>query len=224
MCGRFVLCSPAITIIEEFRVDKTTVEYIPSYNIAPTQNIVIVKKDGTRILTNCKWGFIPSWAKDPGMAHCMINARAESIADKPAFLDAFKRQRCLVIADGFYEWRKEGKAKIPVYIRLRSGKPFGFAGLYSIWTSPEGEEICTCTIITTDANELLASIHDRMPAVISKDNYDMWLDPDEHDTKKLLSLLKPYDPHELELFTVSQRVNSPSQNSPDLIKPVEPKK
>lgn len=218
MCGRFVLCSPTKTIIKEFRIDKTTLEYIPSYNIAPTQNIVIVKKDRTRILTQCKWGFIPSWAKDPSIGHKMINARAETIADKPAFRSALKTHRCLVIADGFYEWKK-GKVKIPMYIRLKSGKPFGFAGLYSIWTSPGGEEICTCTIITTDANELVASIHDRMPAIISNDNYDMWLDPDEHDTGKLLPLLKPYSSHEMELYSVSRKVNYPSYNAPDNIEP-----
>jgi len=207
--------------MDEFHVDKTTVEYIPSYNIAPTQNIVIVKKDGTRILTNCKWGFLPSWTRDPFIGYKMINARAETIADKPAFRGAFKNQRCLVIADGFYEWRKEGRVKTPVYIRLRSGKPFGFAGLYNIWTSPEGEEICTCTIITTEANDLVAPAHDRMPAVISRDNYDLWLDPDEHDVRKLLPLLKPHPSHEMELYKVSKKVNSPSYNAPDNIARVD---
>jgi putative SOS response-associated peptidase YedK len=220
MCGPFVLFSPSKTIVEEFHVDKTSIEYIPSYNIAPTQNIVIVKKDGTRILTHCRWGFLPSWAKDPGMAHRMINARAETVADKPAFRNAFRNQRCLVIADGFYEWKKE-KVKTPVYIRLKSKKPFGFAGLYSLWVSPEGEEICTCTIITTESNELVASIHDRMPAIISKDNYDTWLDPNEYDTKKLLPFLKPYASNKMELYTVSRKVNSPSLNSPQNIEPLE---
>lgn len=218
MCGRFVLCSPARTIMEEFRLDRTTVEYLPSYNVAPTQNIVIIKKDGTRVLTDCRWGFLPSWAKDPAMGHRMINARAETVADKPAFRAAFKKQRCLVVADGFYEWRKE-KVKTPVYIRLRSGRPFGFAGLYSMWTSPGGEDICTCTIITTDANELLEPIHDRMPAIISRDDYDLWLDPEEHDTAKLLALLRPYPPDDMELYPVSRKVNSPSYDSPDNIEP-----
>ena len=220
MCGRFVLCSPKATIIKEFRVDKTSLQYIPSYNIAPTQNIVIVRENGTKTLTHCKWGLIPSWAKDQSIGHRMINARVETVAEKPAFRSAFKKQRCLVIADGFYEWKKE-KTKTPVYIRLKSGKPFGFAGLYSIWTSPEGQEICTCTIITTEANELLASIHDRMPAIISQDAYDIWLDPNEHDREKLLHLLKPYISHEIELFTVSKKVNSPSYNSPDNIEPID---
>jgi putative SOS response-associated peptidase YedK len=220
MCGRFVLCSPAKTIVEEFRVDKAAFEYIPSYNVAPTQNVVIVKKDGTRILTQYKWGLIPSWAKDPGIGHSMINARAETIADKPAFRSSFKNQRCLVVADGFYEWKK-GKVKIPVYIRLKSGKPFGFAGLYSIWKSPEGGEIYTCTIITTEANEIVSSIHDRMPAIISKEDYDYWLDPNSHDKEKLLSFLKPYDSEAMELYTVSKKVNSPSYNAPDNIAPVD---
>jgi putative SOS response-associated peptidase YedK len=220
MCGRFVLCSPTKTIIEEFRIDKNTLEYMPSYNIAPTQNVVIVKKDGTRTLTQYKWGLIPSWAKDPSIGHSMINARAETIADKPAFRSVFKNQRCLVVADGFYEWKK-GKVKIPVYIRLKSGKPFGFAGLYNIWTSPKGEEIRTCTIITTEANEIVSSIHDRMPAIISKDDYDYWLDPTTFDREKLLSLLKPYDSEKMELYAVSKRVNTPSYNAPDNIEPID---
>ena len=220
MCGRFVLCSPAKTIIEEFRVDKAAFEYIPSYNVAPTQNVVIVREDGTRILTQYKWGLIPSWAKDPGIGYSMINARAETIADKPAFSSSFKKKRCLVIADGFYEWKK-GKVKIPVYIRLKSGKPFGFAGLYSIWKSPEGEEIRTCAIITTEANEIVSAIHDRMPAIISKEHYDYWLDPGSYDREKLLSFLKPYDPEAMELYTVSKKVNSPSYNAPDNIAPVD---
>lgn len=218
MCGRFVLCSPVKTIIEEFHVDKTSVQYIPSYNIAPTQSIVIVKKDGIKTLTHCRWGFLPSWAKDPGIARRMINARAETVADKPAFRSAFRNQRCLIIADGFYEWRKE-KVKTPVYIRLKSRKPFGFAGLYSLWVSPDGDEICTCTVITTASNELVASIHDRMPAIITKDKYDTWLDPSEQNTGKLLSLLKPYVSDEMELYSVSREVNSPSFNSPQNIEP-----
>jgi putative SOS response-associated peptidase YedK len=220
MCGRFVLCSPTKTIIEEFRIDKTNLEYIPSYNIAPTQNIIIVKTDGTRILTQCKWGFVPSWAKDPSAGHSMINARAETLADKPAFRDAFKYQRCLIVADGFFEWKKI-KTKTPVYIRLKSGKPFGFAGLYSIWKSPEGEDIHTCAIITTDSNELVSSIHDRMPAIISREHYDLWLDPKKFDKEKLLSLLAPYNPSEMEWYTVTNKVNSPSYNSPDNIVPIE---
>ena len=218
MCGRFVLYSPAKTIIEEFRADKAALEYTPNYNIAPAQNIVIVKKDGTRILTQCKWGLIPSWAKDPAIGCKTINARAETVATKPAFRSAFENQRCLVVADGFYEWRSEGKVKTPVYIRLKSGKPFGFAGLYSLWTSPKGDEICTCTIITTDANELLAPIHDRMPVIISKDNYDLWLDPGVRESKALLPLLACYPSDAIEFKQVSSLVNSPKNNSPDLIK------
>ncbi|MBI5739789.1 MAG: SOS response-associated peptidase [Nitrospirae bacterium] len=220
MCGRFVLCSPAKTIIEEFRVDKSHLEYIPSYNIAPTRKIVIVRKDRTRILTQCRWGFVPSWAKDPGIGNSMIHARAETVADKPAFRDAFKNQRCLVVADGFYEWKK-GKTKTPVYIRLKSARPFGFAGLYNVWTSPEGEEICTCTIITTEPNEIVSSMHDRMPAIISRDDYDCWLDPDSYDREKLMSLLRPYSPDEMEWYSVSKKVNSAAYDAPDNILPAE---
>ena len=220
MCGRFVCISPAEKLAEEFRAENAIDELRPSYNVAPTQNIVIVKENGTRILTQCKWGLVPSWAKDESIGHKMINARAESVAEKPSFRIAFKNHRCLVVADGFYEWKK-GKVKTPVYIRLKSGKPFGFAGLYSLRTSQEGHEICTSTIITTEANYLLRSIHDRMPVVISKENYDAWLEPESYDKDKLISLLIPYESSEMECYTVDSKVNSPSYDAPENIKPVE---
>lgn len=218
MCGRLVCFSPAEKLAEEFKAENTIDELKPSYNVAPTQNVVLVKENGTRVLTHCKWGFVPSWAKDDRIGHKMINARAESVAEKPAFRSAFRNQRCLVAADGFYEWRK-GKVKTPVYIRLKSGKPFGFAGLYSLWRSPEGDEMCTCAIITTEANEALSSLHDRMPAILSREHYDVWLDPNKFDKAKLFSLLVPYDPSEMEWYTVSKKVNTPSYNSPDNIVP-----
>ncbi len=220
MCGRFVLDSSIPDIANEFHVDQTSLEYEPSYNIAPTQYIVVVKKNGIKVLTKCRWGFLPSWAKDPAIGNKMINARSETVAEKPAFRKAFKNQRCLIVADGFYEWMKKGKVKTPVYIRLKPGKPFGFAGLYNIWISPEGDELCTSTIITTEANELLAPIHNRMPVIIQKDEYDHWLNPDFQDTEKLLSLLKPFDSQQMEFYAVSPKVNSPAYNSKDNIEPV----
>jgi putative SOS response-associated peptidase YedK len=220
MCGRFVLDSSIPDIANEFNIDQTYLEYEPSYNIAPTHYIVVVKKNGIKVLTKCKWGFLPSWAKDLAVGNKMINARAETVAVKPAFRKAFKNQRCLIVADGFYEWMKKGKVKTPVYIRLKSRKSFGFAGLYNMWTLPEGNDICTCTIITTEANELLAPIHNRMPVIMQKNEYGLWLDPNFHDTQKLLSLLKPYNSQQMELYTVSTKVNSPAYNSKDNIKPV----
>ncbi|MEE9523768.1 MAG: SOS response-associated peptidase, partial [Thermodesulfovibrionales bacterium] len=189
MCGRFVRNSSIPEIAKEFDADEPPFEMETSYNVAPTQNIVIVINDGENKLVQCKWGFIPSWAKDDKMAHKMINARGETVSDKPAFRSAFKKQRCLVVADGFYEWKKEGKSRIPVYIRLRSRKPFGLAGLYSVWHSPEGKDICTSTIITTDSNKLVAPVHNRMPVIIREEARDLWLDPEDSEKGKLLPLL-----------------------------------
>lgn len=219
MCGRFVLFSPIMTIAKEFHVDQYSLDIKPSYNIAPSQNILIIRNEGKTIITRCRWGFLPSWAKDRSIAYKMINARSETVAEKPAFRAAFKKQRCLIAADGFYEWKKEGKAKIPFFIKLKSDKPFGFAGLFNVWTSPEGEDISTCTIITTEANTLLAKIHDRMPVILPGKNHDLWLDPDIHESKELLPLLKPYPSKELEFRQVSSLVNSPAHNSPELIEP-----
>jgi len=171
MCGRFERSSPIEIIIRDFRVNKASIEIAPSYNVAPSQDILAIHVDhkGKKQLVTCRWGFIPSWAKDPSIGYKTINARAETISSKPMFRSAFKNHRCLVIADGFYEWQKKERSKVPFYIHLNSGKPFGFAGLFSLWSSPEGQSICTCTIITTDSNELLKPVHDRMPVIIPRD-------------------------------------------------------
>ena len=150
----------------------------------------------------------------------MINARAESVADKPAFKRAFSKQRCLIVANGFYEWRKEGKSRIPVYVHLKSRKAFGFAGLYNEWTSPEGKQICTTTIITTDANAMLEPVHNRMPAIIPKDKETIWLDTSIQDKEVLFPLIHPYPSEDMELIEVSTIVNSPSNDSPECIKQV----
>lgn len=151
----------------------------------------------------------------------MINARAESIADKPSFRQAFQNQRCLVVADGFYEWKKEGTTKRPFYIRLKSGEPIGFAGLYNVWKSPEGEQISTSTIITTDANEIIQPLHDRMPAITSPDAYDLWLDPAIHDKALLQNILKSYPSEELDVYEVTPKVNSPKNNAPENIQKIK---
>lgn len=150
----------------------------------------------------------------------MINARAETLNEKPSFRTAFKKHRCLIVADGFYEWRKEGKAKTPMYFHLKSKRPFGIAGLYDIRTSPEGKQISTCTIITTGPNEPMKPIHNRMAVIIPKAQEALWLDPVTQDERLLLSMLKPYDSHEMEAYDESQIVNSPRNNSPECIKPV----
>lgn len=219
MCGRFVRSSPIEKIRTEFRVKKALDEISPSFNIAPTQDILIVNNEGEKQLIACTWGLIPSWAKDPSIGHKTINARAETVAEKPMFRSAFRKHRCLVIADGFYEWEKTEEKKIPFYIRLRSGRPFGFGGLYSHWTSPEGAAVCTCTIITTIANELIEAIHDRMPVIIPKDKEDLWLDPEVQEPEKLHDLLKPYPAELMEMYAVSTKVNSPAYNFPQVIEP-----
>lgn len=219
MCGRFVRNSSIPEIAREFNSDEPPFDMEPSYNVAPSQDIVIIINEGKNRLVRCRWGFIPLWAKDEKTRYTMINARAEGIADKPAFHSAFRDHRCLVVADGFYEWRKEGKVKTPVYIRHRSDKPFGMAGLYTIWSSTQREKTCTSTIITTDSNELLMPVHYRMPVIIPKEWHNLWLDQDEKDKDRLLSLLKPYDPDELVLYEVSPKVNSPAYNVPENIMP-----
>jgi putative SOS response-associated peptidase YedK len=213
MCGRFERSSSAEVIIRDFRINRASIEIAPSCNIAPSQDVLIINIDraGNKQITACRWGFVPSWAKDPSKGCKTINARAETVSTKPAFRDAFKRHRCLIVADGFYEWEKREKKRVPFSVRLKSGKPFGFAGLYSLWTSPGGKGICTCTIITSDSNELIQPIHDRMPVIIPRDKEDLWLDPHVQDRDALLKLLVPYPSMEMEMYEVSPAVNSPSR-------------
>jgi putative SOS response-associated peptidase YedK len=220
MCGRFVRITPISVIAEKFKAKQLFADLAPSYNIAPNQEVVIINDEGVRQLVQCTWGFIPSWAKDPSIGNKMINARSETVAEKPSFRSAFKKKRCLVIADGFYEWRTEGKRKFPMYIRLKSGEPFGFAGLYNVWTSPDGKQICTCTIITTEANEMVKPIHDRMPVILPRDKEDIWISPALEDKEILLAVLKPYPSEEMEAYEVSARVSSPQFNFPSNIKPL----
>jgi putative SOS response-associated peptidase YedK len=221
MCGRFEIHSTLEIIAQIFGIDDLALDYRPSYNIAPSQDILLVVNNGKRRLIQSRWGFIPSWSKDLSTGYRMINARAESLAEKRSFKTAFEKQRCLVIADGFYEWKKEGATKKPFYIRLKSKQPFGFAGLYNAWTSPDGGEIITSTIITTDSNELIQLLHNRMPVIASPDNYDLWLDASVHDKDILMPLLKPFPSESMELYAVTQKMNSIKHNDPENIKPVK---
>jgi len=223
MCGRFEIHSTLEIIAKVFGIGSITFDYQPSYNIAPSQDILLVVNDGERRLIKSRWGFVPSWSKELTDGYKMINARAESVAEKPSFREAFQRQRCLVVADGFYEWKKEGAKKRPFYIRLKSGNPLAFVGLYNVWKSPEGEQICTSTIITTDANEIVRPLHDRMPVIAPPDAYDVWLDPDVHDKALLQNILKPYPSAELDVYEVSPKVNSPKNNAPENIQKVPEK-
>ncbi len=186
MCGRFTFASGFETAINEFRIDEVNIEFKPSFNIAPTQKVaVILNQQGKRSLVSFRWGLIPSWAKNESIGNRLINARAETIADKRIFRQAFVKRRCLILADGFYEWKKGSKRKVPIYVRLKSGKPFCFAGLWEMWTPPSSdnhkqtsEPIQTCTIITTEPNDLLAEIHNRMPVILTCEATDIWLDPE----------------------------------------------
>jgi putative SOS response-associated peptidase YedK len=221
MCGRFVRSSPISLIVEIFHVGSVISSSSPSYNVAPSQEILIINDKGRRELVNCRWGFLPPWIRDINEGNRLINARAETVDEKPSFKAAFKKQRCLIIADGFYEWSKKQQKKVPYYLRLKSGKPFGFAGLYSQWTSPEGAKICSCAIITTEANDLVASIHDRMPVILPEEKVDIWLDPGCHNEEVLKDLLVPYPSEGMEMYRVSRRVNSPGFDSAENITPSE---
>jgi putative SOS response-associated peptidase YedK len=221
MCGRFELHSAFEIIAQIFGLAGGVSAFPASYNIAPGQDIaIVVDEGGANRLLACHWGFVPSWCKELNDGYKMINARAETVAEKPSFRQAFSRHRCLVVADGFYEWKNEGGKKKPIYVHLKSGMPFAMAGLYNLWTSPEGEKVCTSTIITTDANESLKPVHDRMPVITPPDKYNLWLDPDVHEKEKLLPVLKPYPDKELELYEVSTRVNSPKNDSAENIQKI----
>ena len=221
MCGRFVLFSSLEEIREAFAVQQVRYQVEPSYNVAPTQSVaVVVQREGVNTLEKMRWGLIPAWAKDPAIGSRMINARAETVGEKPSFKRPLKDRRCLVVANGFYEWQKTGQAKIPMFIRLKSGQPFGFAGLYDVWTSPEGESVVSCTIITTSANDLMQPIHDRMPVILPKPQEATWLNPAIQRADDVLPLLVPYSAADMEAYPVSRLVNSPENNSPDLVRPV----
>lgn len=217
MCGRFSLKSTMRAIEDEFSIDKSDIVIEPRYNIAPTQNVAVIFNDGQNNLTFFKWGLIPSWAKDPIIGNRMINARAETISEKPSFKTALKKRRCLILSDGFYEWNKTGEDKIPTYIFLNNHKPFAFAGLWDNWKSPEGKIIYTCTIITTTPNELMAPIHNRMPVILQKQFIDFWLDSSYQKETELINILKPYPSDEMDAHEVSKLVNSPKNDNPGCI-------
>lgn len=218
MCGRFTLVSPFVAVAERFRA-AAPAGLRPRYNIAPGQDILCVVADGARRIEPMRWGLIPFWAKDPSIGNRLINARAETLAVKPSFRGAFAKRRCLIAADGFYEWRQAGRRKVPVYIFLKSREPFGFAGLYEVWKAPDGREIRTCTIITTGANDLVRPIHDRMPVIVPETLEDRWLDPAEKDRGLLESVLMPYPAEEMEAYEVTPAVNNAAHDGPDCILP-----
>jgi putative SOS response-associated peptidase YedK len=200
MCGRFILLTDLSVIVESFHIGDVACEYRPDRNIAPGRPVAaVIRGDEVNKLVDLRWGLIPSWAKDPAIGNRMFNARAETLAEKPSFRDAFKKRRCLIVADGFYEWQKSGHVRTPLQFSLKSGRPFGMAGLYETWISSEKKPVRTCTIVTTTPNELIRPVHDRMPVIVGKDFEDRWLDPHFFDSREMLSILKPYPAEEMEV-------------------------
>lgn len=221
MCGRFTLTADQDSFEDRFSFTGFELGWVPSFNIAPTQDVLTVTNDGSENHAKLtRWGLVPSWAKDSKIGNRMINARAETLAEKPSFRTAFRLRRCLIIADGFYEWKREGSQKIPMRITAESGGMFAFAGLWETWKQPDNSWLLTCAIITTSANEFMTSIHDRMPVILPRESEALWLDHDEQDVATLSELLLPYDSDQMEAYEVSTLVNSPRNNSPELISPV----
>lgn len=230
MCGRFVQLSSPDLLVERFAVDEVaTPSRAPSYNVAPRATVFAVRDrieddERRRHLSELRWGLVPSWAKDPKTGDRMINARAESLADKPAYQRAFQKHRCLVPADGFYEWQRRGGRKQPMFIHRRDGEPMAFAGLWAAWrdaSEPDGDWLCSCAIVTTNANTALAPLHDRMPVVLEEQHWDRWLDATVDDVDALAELLVPAPDDVLVAYPVSTAVNSADNDGPELVERVE---
>lgn len=220
MCGRYAVTVDSDAIQQAFGLESV-VDFAPRYNIAPTQYAPIITNEHPRALSLYKWGLVPSWAKEAAIGNKMINARADGIAEKPSYRSAFKRRRCLVPVTGFYEWQKgDGKTKTPMYIQVKDAELFALAGLWEVWHSPDGDELRTFTIITTDANEFMSPIHNRMPVILHKADYDLWLDPKDVPAQVLQPLLRPYEAARMTAYEVSRAVNTPGIDEPDLVQPV----
>ncbi|HEV2293709.1 MAG TPA: SOS response-associated peptidase [Tepidisphaeraceae bacterium] len=225
MCGRYTLVRLAdLGDLFPWITDDAP-DAPPRYNIAPTQPVLAVSNDAPDRYDFFFWGLVPPWAKDTSVGSRMINARAETLAERPAFRNAYRRRRCLIPADGFYEWKKPppgGKAtaaKTPMYVRMRSREPFAFAGLWETWSAPDGSELRSCTIVTTSPNKLMAPMHDRMPVILPRDKFAAWLHEGERSPQELNPLLAPYPDEAMEAGPVSTLVNSPKNDLPDCIAP-----
>jgi putative SOS response-associated peptidase YedK len=220
MCGRYTRRSPPRVVAEAFDLPEVP-ELFPRFNIAPGEPVAVVRQppggEG-RQLASLRWGLIPAWADDPAIGDRLANARSETAATKPSFRRAFRSRRCLVVADGFYEWQRTNGGKQPYFVRLQSDRPFGLAGLWERWAKGE-EPVESCTILTTDANGLMKPIHQRMPVIIPREQYDLWLDPRCQDTKTLAKLLRPYPSQDMLAYRVSTLVNDPQNDGPRCIEP-----
>ncbi|MEK3887745.1 SOS response-associated peptidase [Bacillus sp. FSL K6-3431] len=224
MCGRFTLFASFSEIIDRFDIQQMIDEdlYNPNYNVAPSQSVLAVINDGTNNrLGYLRWGLIPSWAKDMKIGYKMINARAETLSEKPSYRNAYKNKRCLILADSFYEWKRhDDKSKTPMRIKLKSDNLFAMAGLWESWKSPEGESIYSCTVITTQPNKLVKDIHDRMPVILKPEDERIWLDKSITDSDQLNDLLNPLPENLMDAYEVSSLVNSPKNNSIGLIQKI----
>jgi putative SOS response-associated peptidase YedK len=226
MCGRFTLRAPASVIAEQFAVFAVP-PFAARFNIAPTQPVPVIRlrpagaaaaaPNADRELVWLRWGLVPGWAKDPAIGNRLINARAESAAEKPAFRNAMRRRRCLVLADGFYEWQHTGRKKQPYFVHLPDDRPFAFAGLWEAWEGPNHAMLETCTILTTNANELVRPLHDRMPVILPPPAYARWLDPAISDPRQLAPLLAPYPSEQIEAYPVGSAVNTAANDTPGCV-------
>ena len=225
MCGRFVQSIPIETLQQNFNIRTIDSDIIPNYNVAPTQEILtIVKYDNENKLEKFHWGLVPFWAKDISIGSRMINARAETVSQKPSFRNAFKKRRCLIPADGFYEWKGEKGHKQPYYVSTPSDKPFAFAGLWESWTNKESDEESvykSCTIITTAASDSIREIHHRMPVILDPKSHDKWLNIAIQDSKELQLIIIDDIIHDMKYYPVSKLVNSVKNNAPNCIKPID---
>ncbi len=220
MCGRYTLTIDPAELMDRFNLTSADVTIQPRYNIAPTQMVAVVYDESPRTLSAAQWGLIPSWSKDASIGSKMINARAETLDEKLSYRTLLKKRRCLILADGFYEWQKhEDGSKTPMRITLADGAPFALAGLWDMWKTPEGERLRTCTIITTAPNALMETIHNRMPALLTRAAEADWLNKANDDPLHLKSLLAPYPAERMKAYAVSKAVNSVKNDQPAIIEP-----
>jgi putative SOS response-associated peptidase YedK len=222
MCGRYSLKTPVEHLSEKFQFPEV-IPLKPRYNIAPSQVVAVVRllpDDRERKLAMLRWGLIPAWAKEPAKARQPINAKSETVAELPTFRVVFRQRRCLIPADGFYEWKQEGGRKQPVYICMKDREPFAFAGLWERWVGEEDEFIESCTILTTEPNELLEPIHNRMPVILDPNDYELWLDPDVEEVSRLTPLLHPFPPEQMTYYMVNLRVNNPRNDDALCVEPL----
>lgn len=222
MCGRFSLSTPAQTLAEIFEVANVP-ELQPRFNIAPSEAIAAIRvprDEQARELARLRWGLVPSWAKEPSVGNRMINARAETVGANPAFRSPFRRRRCLIPADGFFEWQRLERGKQPFHFRMRDGLPFAFAGLWDLWEGKHGSVIESCTLITTQPNDLVRPVHDRMPVIVEPKHYELWLDPRVDRPERLMEVLQPFAAGKMVTYPVSNLVNNPANDDPACIAPL----